>query len=422
MKSKPLVVLTVALATFLAPSARAGNKYKVLYNFYGNNGVGGPNGGPPIATPVLDAGGNLYGPAAGGIGNSSQCDGPCGVVYKMTRGADGEWSESVALNFSTYFNLGVPCSPLVFDHHGNLYGSITLAGEPSYNWAFQMMPGQGEWDFGLIYQGYGTDVGGVVLDGGGNLYGELGVASDYHTTVGELTPGSGGWAYLNLYTFCENGTRFDGAAPRAPFSWDSKGNLYGTTYWGGYEGYACSQYNGCGVAFQMTPNGDGTWAYNVMHRFRGPEATPDGQNPWGGLTMDGSGSAYGTTFYGGPHATGTVFKLTPTSEGGWRETLVYGFPNVKLGAYPWGNLVLDKSGNLYGVGNGGNVCGSYFCGEVFKLTLQKDGRWNYGVVHAFKGSDGAFPYGVVINDEGKLFGTASGGGTYGYGVVFEITP
>lgn len=368
----------------LAPSAQAGGKYRVLYNFYGNYGVGGPNGGPPLATPVLDASGNLYGPAGGCTGNSSQCDGPCGVVFKMTRRANGKWSESVALNFSTYFNEGVPDSPLVFDSRGNLYGSNTLANDPADNWVYQLTPGSSGWGFNLIYQSYGPDVGGVTPDGAGNLYGELGVESDYHTAVGELSPGSSGWVYTDLYTFCENGGNCpDGALPRAPFSWDTKGNLYGADYGGGLS---CPGSYGCGVAFQMTRN------------------------------------VYGTTFKGGPHATGTVFKLTQTSGGAWRETLVYAFPDVSLGAYPWGNLVFDKAGNLYGVANGGDSCGAYLCGEVFKLTPQKNGKWRYSVVHGFKGPEGAYPYGVVIDGKGNLFGTTLGGGTYGYGVVYELTP
>jgi uncharacterized repeat protein (TIGR03803 family) len=170
----------------------------------------------------------------------------------------------------------------------------------------------------------------------------------------------------------------------------------------------------------MTPNGNGAWAYHVLHRFG--SFKKDGLFPWGGLVVDKSGNAYGTTIAGGPHAFGTVFKLTPTSGGGWKQTLLYGFPDLNLGAHPWGNLVFDKAGNLYGVANGGSACGSYFCGEVFKLTPQTSGKWKYSVVHAFKGPDGAYPYGVVIDKKGNLFGTAWGGGTYDHGVVFEITP
>ena len=335
----------------------------------------------------------------------------------MTRGAGGSWNESVAFNVSSYFNAGSLDSPVAFDAHGNLYGSLGLGSVPADNWIFQLTPSRGGWGFGLIYQGYGPDVGGVIADAKGNVYGALGVKSNYKTTIGELSPGSSGWLYADLYTTCEKPNCFDGALPRAPFSWDSSGNLYGTDNAGGYP---CPGTDGCGVAFQMTPTGDGTWKYHVLHRFGAFKG--DGLYPYGGLVFDPSGNAYGTAIDGGPHAQGEVFKLTPSGRGGWKETLLYGFPNVKLGAFPWGNLAFDKSGNLYGVANGGAACGIYYCGEVYELSPQSSNRWKYTVLHSFHGPDGAYPYGVVIDAEGHLFGTASGGGTYNYGVVFEVAP
>lgn len=417
MRLRPFALsLVVGFSVLLTPASAEASTYKVLYNFYGNYGLGGPNGGPPAATPVLDAHGDLYGPAGGGIGNSLYCVGPCGVVYKMTRGANGSWSESVALNLGSYFDLGTFNSPLAFDGEGNLYGSIR--GGIGLNWVFRLTPRRGDWGFNLIYQNYSNDVGGVVPDAAGNLYGILGRGLDYLGAIGELSPGAHGWVYTDLHDNCDkNGNCPGGVDARAPLSWDASGNLYGTDYAGGRS---CPGTYGCGVAFQMTPNTRGTPTYHVLHSFGASKK--DGLYPWGGLVVDKSGAAYGTTFAGGPHAVGEVFKLTPSSGGEWQEAVLYGFRDVKLGAYPWGNLVFDKSENLYGVANGGNICGVYFCGEVFKLTHQTSGRWKYSVLHSFTGPDGAYPYGVVIDKMGHLFGTAWGGGTYNYGVVFEITP
>jgi uncharacterized repeat protein (TIGR03803 family) len=411
-----VLALVIGFAVLLTPAISAGSTYRVLYNFYGNYGLGGPNGGPPLAAPVLDTRGNLYGTAGGGVGNSSHCSGPCGVVFKMTRGANGKWTESVALNFSTYFDLGSPNSPVAFDNRGNLYGSIR--GGIGINWVFQLTPARGGWGFNLIYQNYDNDVGGVISDNAGNLYGNLGRGLDYLGAIGKLSRGSSGWVYADLHDLCDkNGNCPGGDDPQAPLSWDAGGNLYGTDYAGGLP---CPGTYGCGVAFQMTPNSQGTPTYHVLHLFGAFKG--DGLYPWGGLVVDKSGAAYGTTIGGGPYGFGEVFKLTPSSGSGWIESVLYGFPNVKLGAFPWGNLVFDKSGNLYGVANGGNTCGNYFCGEVFKLSPQRSGQWKYSVVHGFKGPDGAYPYGVVIDESGHLFGTAWGGGTYNYGVVFEISP
>ena len=229
----PTLALALAMAILLTPAAWADGKYQVLYNFYGSYGGGGPNGGPPLAVPVLDASGNLYGPAGGGIGVSNLCSGPCGGVFKMTRNVNGKWSESVALNFSTYFDLAAPGSLLAFDSQGNLYGILGGNGAgPS--WVYQLTPNSSGWGLNLIYEGYGSDDGGVVPDGMGNVYGSVGVGSDYSSTVGELSPRSHGWVYTDLYDFCsEGGDCRNGAEPRAPLSWDTKGNLYGTDYAGG---------------------------------------------------------------------------------------------------------------------------------------------------------------------------------------------
>src|ERR1700722_12795800 len=398
-------------ALLLLPGAALADPgtYSVLYDFDGSFGVGGPNGGPPLAAPTLAANGDLYGPAGGGIGNSVDCTGPCGVIFKLVRSANGQWNESVVLNFSTYFDLAVPNSPLAFDAHGNLYGSLQ-------DWVFQAAPHPGGWGFNLIYHYAGGDVGGVVADSAGNLYGAVAPPSSTRGAIGKLTPGSGNWRYTDLHNLCgKKGLCPNGGDPRAPLTWDAAGNLYGTDYAGGR---GCSG-SGCGVAFRMLRNAHGKWRYQVLHHFGAFKR--DGTLPWGELIADGAGNAYGTTTGGGPNGRGSIFELSPTASGEWKETLLYGFPDLALGASPWGTLAFDAAGNLYGVANGGNVCGIYYCGEVFELG-QQDGRWAYSVLHDFTGPDGEYPYGIVIDKRGHLFGTALGGGAYGYGVAFEFIP
>ena len=416
MRFQQFVSALAFLFCVLATPAVAANEYTILYSFYGNYGVGGPNGGPPIAAPVLDKDGNLYGTAGGGVGNSELCVGPCGVVYKVTHDAKGTWTESVALNFSSYFNLAAPYSPVAFDNQGNLYGS--LGGGIGRNWIYQLTPrGGGGWGFNLIYPNYSKDAGGVVADSSGNVYGSLGQGQGYLGAVGKLSPGPSGWAYIDMHDFCDHGGSncLKGDDPLAPFSWDANGNMYGTDYAGGLP---CAGTYGCGVAFQMTFKTHHAPVYHVMYHFGA--FTNDGRYPWGGLVVDKAGTAYGTTIGGGPHAVGEIFKLTPSGKNRWTKTTLYGFPNVDLGAFPWGNLVFDKMGNLYGVANGGAKCGVYFCGQVFKLTPQADGRWKYSVVHRFTGPDGAYPYGVVIDAEGHVLGTALGGGRYNYLSLIHI--
>src|SRR5580692_2745657 len=237
--------------------------------------------------------------------------------------------------------------------------------------------------------------------------------------IAELSPNSDGWTYTTLYSFCVFRC---GYSPSAPPIWDGKGNLFGATTDGGVAQPACWTYAGCGVIFEMTPNGDGTWTYHILHRFL-KFSSKDGQTPNGGLAMDAAGNLYGVTVYGGVHNQGRVFKLT-FSGGRWKETALYDFPNCADGCLPAGTPAFDRAGNLYATASGGLAdCGGYTCGVVFKLSPQQNGTWKYSVVYKLHGTDGNFlPYGVIVDSKGNIFGTTSAGGTYNSGVAFEITP
>jgi hypothetical protein len=269
----------------------------------------------------------------------------------------------------------------------------------------------GGWRFGAIY----AYEGGCCLapDRAGDIYGGMGPG-----VFGELSPGTSGWTYTDVYA---GGPAYDGTWPVAPPSWGNGSNLYGTMLLGGNVPPKCLGSAGCGVAFQLAHNGDGTWTYNVLYRFAASKT--DGYYPYAGLTVDASGTAYGLTSAGGKYGNGTFYKLTPTKDGGlWKETILYQFPNCLDGCVPAFTLVADKAGNLYGSGAGGLDCGGIGCGVIFKLSPQKDGGWIYSVVHKLNGNDGAFPYGVVLDGRGNIFGATMQGGKYNLGVAFEITP
>ena len=152
--------------------------------------------------------------------------------------------------------------------------------------------------------------------------------------------------------------------------------------------------------------------YAVLHSFAIP---PDGANPVGGLLRDASGNLYGATQSGGGgYDMGTVFKITPTGD----ESVVYSFTGGSDGAAPSGGLVMDASGNLYGMTNGGGASGGK--GTVFMITPEG----HESVVHSFgTGTDGASPFAdLVLDASGNLYGTTSGGGENKKGTVFMITP
>src|SRR5271165_1152285 len=210
----------------------------------------------------------------------------------------------------------------------------------------------------------------------------------------------------------------DGANPYAGLIFDAAGNLYGTTYLGG-TGSCLYGGSGCGTVFELSPNGSGGWTEQVLHYFS--HNGTDGIEPFGGLIIDAAGNLYGTTQEGGTHSGGTVFELSPGAGGTWTEQVLHNFSGTD-GNYPGAGLIFDAAGNLYGTTYTG---GTYSIGTVFELSPQAGGGWTETVLHNFDatGTDGAFPEaGLIFDAAGNLYGTTFEGGTYGSGTVFELTP
>lgn len=226
-----------------------------------------------------------------------------------------------------------------------------------------------------------------------------------------------------LYSFTG---ALDGAV-QAPLVFDKAGNLYGTTVNGG-DYSACSE--GCGSVFELSPEpvggcpsgsnpGDG-WCETVLYSFTGGS---DGNLPSSGLVIDSKGNLYGECYNGGL-GEGTAFELSPpaTQGGSWTETTVYEFCSAgnscSDGSSPSGGLVFDKKGNLYGTAAGGG--GTYGYGLVFELVKPtgKGKPWKESVLYGFLGSlggrsDGQNPEaGVVFDKVGNLYSTTAGGGDY----------
>jgi uncharacterized repeat protein (TIGR03803 family) len=193
----------------------------------------------------------------------------------------------------------------------------------------------------------------------------------------------------------------DGGSALAGLAIDSKGIIYGTASAGGSSG--------AGVVFKMNRQGNLT----VLHNFAGGS---DGSTPESRVIIDAKGDLYGTTFAGGAADTGTVYRVTKAG----KESVLYSFAGGTDGANPIAGLAMDAAGDVYGTTTAG---GAYGYGTVFKVTRPtKQGQpWTESILYSFNDTDGQVPVaGVTLGKRGNLYGTASVGGAYGYGTVFEL--
>jgi uncharacterized repeat protein (TIGR03803 family) len=258
----------------------------------------------------------------------------------------------------------------------------------------------------------------LILDASGNLYGTTVSGGTANVgTVFELTPqADGSWRETVLYNFCSKTNCSDGYFPVGRLAFDQSGSLYGTTQNGG------TYFRG--TVFELTPQADGSWRETALYNF----CCSDGYPPSGGVIFDRSGNLYGTTSWGGISDNGVVFRLTPNRDGKWTEQVLYNFCSDGIctdGEGPFGGLVFDNAGSLYGATQFGGVEGCNFgCGVVFELTVNSHGTWKEKLLHQFSSvKDGYNTLAALIFDgAGDLYGTTSAGGVFGSGTVFELIP
>ena len=410
----------------------------VLYSF-----TGGADGSSPN-TVIRDSKGNLYGTT--NYGGASGV----GVVFKV----DTSGHETVLYTFTGGNDGAYPNPNVTLDSVGNFYGTTNNGGTAGLGVVFKVDTSGNETvlhTFTRGLEGDQPDLAGVILDSVGNLYGTAAFG------------GAGGQGVVYKLDTSGNETvlyAFPGAADgQYPYNagviFGSDCHLYGTTFYGGKKGH--------GVVYQLDGDGNEKVLYNfhlltangfgqptggvirdskgnlygttfigqadvgygngvvykvdtaghstVLHNFTG-EA--DGGVPYGGVIRDSKGNLYGTAEVGGASGAGVVFKVDTFGN----ETVLYSFTGGSDGGYPlWVVLVRDSAGNLYGTTNGGGASGA---GVVFKVNA----AGNETVLHSFTGgADGGNPYaGVILGPEGNLYGTTAFGGETNAGVVFEIKP
>ena len=404
MTRKPLAAgraLAVGLVFLLnVVGARAGENVILRFNE--------THGAQPYSGLTSDGVGNLYGTTS--VGGKTNC----GTAFELSpAGTVDTWTETVLYSFQGCLSPGpVPYGTMLFDKQGNLYGAEN--GEfGSAGAIFELSKGpDGTWSEKVIYQfatSEGSPNGDLTWDSAGNLYGTAAYPYGTNGEVFELSPqpGGGSWRKTVLYTFPSP----EGVAyPDAGVVFDGKGNLYGPAFFSGHGSFE-------GAVYELSPQANGPWALTVIY------VSNESSNPDSRLVFDSNGNLYGTAT---DSNYGQVFELSPATGGTWNETAIYHFASGRDGSEPRAPLIMDSGGNLYGTSAlGGRGCNQNSCGVVYKLSPQSDGTWKETVLHQFESAeDGSQPQeGLLLDASGNLFGTTSyGGSRYGYGTVYEITP
>lgn len=365
---------------------------------------GGLYSGAPLAGLVFDSAGNAFGTAtSGGDGY--------GTIYELSPSQSG-WTATLLYSFDVVGG-SAPYAPLIIDSTGNLYGTALWGGNTTgvcqgsgCGTVFELAKVSGGWQFQVLYAFMGGadsahPQAGLVFDKSGNLFGTTaGGTPGGLGSVFELSPSNGGWKESTLYTFAGGN---DGATPLSPLTPGPNGTFYGTTAFGGAQGL--------GTVYEITHTGS-NWTEKVLYAFGGP----DGSQPLAGSLIIRHGTLYGTTNFGGASSQGTVFSLTQVNNS-VVEKVIYSFEGVN-GENPYGGLTVDSAGNFYGTAASGGSNGE---GVVFVLR-NAGGTWQENVLHNFTGTDGSSPTGTPAIDHGALFGITNSGGEWNSGVAWEITP
>jgi uncharacterized repeat protein (TIGR03803 family) len=285
----------------LSPASGGTWSEKILHVFQG------PDGSYPVGGLAFDAVGNLYGTTEEG---GAAC---CGTVFELSPAADGTWTHMILHNFVGGADDGqVPLAGVILDSAGNIYGTTATGGFAGggFGVVFEMSPGSGgTWTEHILHRFTGSDgwspQAGVILDQAGDLYGTTywGGSSGCGNGCGvvfKLSPATGNrWKETII-------RKLDPilANPQSSLVFDVGGSLYGVA---SNRDSECP--SSCGAIFELVPTeGEGWWKAITLYSFTGGR---DGSYPAGPLLLDTAGNLYGGAFYGGPAGDGIIFEITP---------------------------------------------------------------------------------------------------------------
>ena len=412
-------LLSLAAVVAISSSARAqGTTPTALYDFAAtdtnNVNVGGA---VPESAPIQGRDGNFYGTTVGGGANGA------GTVYRLA--PDG--TLTTLHDFGAYIDQrqqtnadGVGPHRLVQGSDGDFYGTAFSGGTAGRGTAYKVTAGGA---FTLLYE-FAATAAGVNADGAGpgaaliqgadgNFYGTATTGGpNAQGTVFQLTP-SGTLTTVHAFApTAGDGTNGEGASPSGALLQSNDGTFYGTATNGGADAR--------GAVFSMTPSG----AVSLLHSFT--RTGGEGVSPRGSLVRDSAGVFYGTTGGGGASGQGTVFQITAT--GGFATLYSFGVRDNTganaTGAQPTGDLCAGSDGNFYGTTFTG---GANSAGTVFRVTaggaltsLYSFNAVDYSVNNGANVGGGNPSSGVIQGADGNLYGSTTGGGAGGSGVIYQL--
>ncbi|HZK80083.1 MAG TPA: choice-of-anchor tandem repeat GloVer-containing protein, partial [Humisphaera sp.] len=344
----------------------------------------GIDGANPTAAVTLDSGGDIFGTTPSHGANGF------GTVFEIVRGAT---TLTTVASFTT-LSGGVPEAPVILDSNGNLFGTTSSYGPSGLGTVFEIASGSDAITLTAAFTGSTghNPYGAVTFDSSGNLFGTTNQGGTSNNgTVFEVAHGSS--IVTTTARFVRNTS---GALPYGGLTIDTSGNLFGTTSVGGT--------GGLGTVFEIA---HGTTALIAIGSF----SNGTGTNPQGGVTLDSSGNLFGAAQFGGTNSDGTVFEI---AHGTTVINALASFTNPSA-ENPIAALAVDSSGDVFGATPSGGVNND---GSVFEIP---NGSTNVTVIASFNGNNGNSPYGgVTLDSSGNIFGTTQSGGISGAGTVFEI--
>jgi len=404
-------------------SDASASTYRVLYSFCHDGKFVCADGKAPAANLVSDSAGNLYGTtsAGGDTGN--------GVIFELARSGN-RYKYQVLHSFDGNLEGGVPVTALILDTAGNLYGTAVSGGANFGGTAFELMPNADhtQWTYSVLInfcsapgagciQGqvpesaltYAGASSGQPYDGTSTLYGTVQQGgANGGGAVYSLTPSGGSWTGALVYSFCSVSACADGEFPVGQLGLDVAGNLYGTTAGGG-------NLDGNGVVYKVAKR---TGSETVLHSFCSEPDCTDGNDPLAGVTLADRRQLFGATIVGGKHGSGTVYELNARTA---NEKVLYSFcrkAGCSDGVGP-ASPVVQNAGTLVGTANGGDAASD---GVVYRIGASNDETVLYTFCQQPACTDGAAPVGVILGNNGALFGVTQRGGNKNDGVVFELAP